>query len=694
MKLATCCIVLAVACGLAPSYAADVSSGGPAPGLKLTLESNGATDTRPARLIAFRANVDAPPSPFLSAGPFKATWEGTMTQRIKGEYSFSALGRGGTLKVTVNDTVALDVSGDDLSGKPGSTVPLKKGKNTFKAEYTSPKDGEASVRLLWMSKGVLPESVPPTVFSHDAEDEKLVAQNRLRRGRDLLAEHRCARCHAPDFKLDVAGVMPELAQDAPNLDGIGARVKQEWLARWITDPHAFRPTTAMPRVFAKPAEDGKIADEAAHIAAYLASDGGGQQEMVEASPGAATEGARLFANLGCVGCHVAPDVKDPAPTSRSRNPLAHVPDKWHFNALLEYLKKPEQHYQWSKMPNFRLTDDEANQLASYLFRGAEKRQVVVNGDAAKGRELFQSTGCINCHATTKHENAFTTKALAGLADFTRGCVAKDASARGKAPEFPLTDDDRAAIAELAKTKFASLKQDTVAEFAERQVATLNCTACHARDRQDDTWSSLKDEVATLTKDLPAEDAKIEEQFAGDQSRPPLTWLGEKLRPQWATQFIGGKVDYKPRPWLRARMPGFPARAEMLAQGQASAHGVPLVAPPLEKPDADLAEAGKKLIARQGGFSCVQCHGVGEMKAFAPFEAPAINFVHVADRLTREYYDRWVYNPQRVMPGTRMPNFADGEGKTALKDILGGDAKRQFDAIWNYLLMGKEMESPE
>jgi hypothetical protein len=41
----------------------------------------------------------------------------------------------------------------------------------------------------------------------------------------------------------------------------------------------------------------------------------------------------------------------------------------------------------------------------------------------------------------------------------------------------------------------------------------------------------------------------------------------------------------------------------------------------------------------------------------------------------------------------MPSFADSEGKTALKDIEGGDAKRQFDAIWNYLLLGKEMKPP-
>jgi len=104
--------------------------------------------------------------------------------------------------------------------------------------------------------------------------------------------------------------------------------------------------------------------------------------------------------------------------------------------------------------------------------------------------------------------------------------------------------------------------------------------------------------------------------------------------------------------------------------------------------------GKKLVSKIGGFSCIQCHGVGEQKPLAPFEAPAINFAHVSERLNREYYDRWVYNPQRVLPGTRMPQFADYEGHTALKDTLGGDARKQFDAIWNYLLLGSKITPPK
>ena len=45
-------------------------------------------------------------------------------------------------------------------------------------------------------------------------------------------------------------------------------------------------------------------------------------------------------------------------------------------------------------------------------------------------------------------------------------------------------------------------------------------------------------------------------------------------------------------------------------------------------------------------------------------------------------------------GTKMPTFADAEGKTAFKDILGGDATAQFEAIWQYLRAGRNIIAPE
>jgi mono/diheme cytochrome c family protein len=664
-----------------------------APGLKLMIEAGGLTDARSARLVSLRVNADSPPSPMLPPGPFKATWDGVITQRIKGDYTFSAIGRG-TFKVTINDQVAVHVTGDDFAGKPGPVVQLKKGKNAIHAEYVSPKEGDAVVRLIWSAREFIPETVPPTLFTHDASDKPLRGQMRLRRGRELVANLRCLKCHTSDVQ-SAGGAMRELAADTPSLLDIGQRRSQAWLAHWINNPHAMRPDTEMPRVFHASGES--LSQEARDIASYLIESSAKAQATDEkGSADDANAGARLFTGLGCVGCHVAPGIETPQETPTIRVSLKFVKSKFQPGALKEFLLKPEQHYQWIRMPNFRLTDGEATALSAFLrSRPTAELSGDTSGDAARGKQLFQSSGCISCHSS-KTENLFKVAPLAELlekSDWQRGCVAKDDAARGKAPNYELTDDSRDAIVALASTQFASLKQDTTAEFAERQMAALNCLACHPRDRQDDTWSGLKAEIDTLMKDVPPEQEKGESAIMGDQTRPPLTWAGEKLRPQWAADFINGTLKYKPRPWLAARMPGFPARAKALAQGLAFAHGCPPAAPANAKPDPQLVPIGQKLVGKVGGFSCVQCHGVREQKAFAPFEAPAINFAHVSDRLTREFYDRWVYNPQRVQPGTRMPSFADLEGKTALKDVLEGDAKKQFDAVWNYLLTGKQIEPP-
>ena len=83
-----------------------------------------------------------------------------------------------------------------------------------------------------------------------------------------------------------------------------------------------------------------------------------------------------------------------------------------------------------------------------------------------------------------------------------------------------------------------------------------------------------------------------------------------------------------------------------------------------------------------------------MKATAVFEAPGVNFQYVDERLNKHYYDRWVYNPLRVQKDTKMPAFADPAGKTAITDVLDGDARRQYDAIHHYLREARRIRPPE
>ena len=64
------------------------------------------------------------------------------------------------------------------------------------------------------------------------------------------------------------------------------------------------------------------------------------------------------------------------------------------------------------------------------------------------------------------------------------------------------------------------------------------------------------------------------------------------------------------------------------------------------------------------------------------------------RLRKHFYDRWVIAPMRVHKESKMPAFADQEGKTSIREIYDGDARKQYDAIWHYLLEGEGIRPPE
>ena len=86
------------------------------------------------------------------------------------------------------------------------------------------------------------------------------------RGRQLMRQFGCAGCHT------VSGVPGAVGLVGPQLTRIGERVyiagvlanSPDNLVRWIVDPKAYSPRTAMPRT-------GISEEQARHVAAYLYS---------------------------------------------------------------------------------------------------------------------------------------------------------------------------------------------------------------------------------------------------------------------------------------------------------------------------------------------------------------------------------------------------------------------------------------
>jgi cytochrome c551/c552 len=235
----------------------------------------------------------------------------------------------------------------------------------------------------------------------------------------------------------------------------------------------------------------------------------------------------------------------------------------------------------------------------------------------------------------------------------------------------LSADQRAALASFFVSDVEFVGAIPPAEAAERLIRQFNCGACHARDEERSPRQLLTvEEGSGIVPD----------------AIPQLTWTGEKLRTDWLAKFLAGERHAPLRPWLKARMPAFPAIANVLADGLRAQHGIAAEPEPPFKPDPELAAIGAKLAAPTA-LDCRQCHGFGPEEPRGDKQtliALGLNFSDSRERLQRDYYDRFIRNPPRCDPGLRMPILAPDGKTTKVTTIFGGDASKQFDALWHYL----------
>lgn len=621
-----------------------------APGIRVAFTANSATDSRVDDSVQLFVSNGHAPTPFLGSGKFDAVWDGFISVDLRDRYEFRVEANG-KYKVEINDAVALEGSGSgDKPSEPSKRIRLGKGNNKLKVTYASPTTGDAFLRLHWSSPDFDFEPMPAKALSHAANDG-LAKASALRRGRELFVERRCHKCHTQ--AIPEAGML-ELASDAPAFAGIGSRRNADWMRRWILDPSAFRHASVarMPKLFHGPGAEKDAAAAAAYLASLKAD--GGQPNL---SAGDADKGAHLFTTLHCEACHQAPGTHKADDAKISLN---FVNQKFAPGALAGFLQKPEAHYAWIRMPNFQLSAKEAAGIAAFLRSKAEAASAAAPAATmiAHGRELVESAGCLNCHVGPG-ENRFAKQVKLTEAD--AGCLADFVGASSTAARYAMPADERGALRTFvgARSGVDSLKRHVPAEFAKRQIQSLGCANCHGK-------------------------------YDGF---PKLESLGGKLRPEWSKKFIAGHIDYKPRYWAPDRMPAFASRAKGLAQGMAAHHGFGPVSSGTPKIDAEMAASGRKMVGTDGGFSCIACHAVKEFGAQQVFESAGINFGQVGERLRKDFFQRWLMNPLRVDPGTKMPVYFAG-GMSPLFDFYEGDAKKQIDAFWEYIRQGDKMPLPE
>lgn len=642
--------------------------------LVATFTRDGVTDSRLDRFPALSIQAGEPVTPFLTPGPFQATWKGKLVVPRRQRLVFSFEGEGtASLKISGKEVLKRE---NTLGGAASESIRLNPGELEFELGYTSKPDGSATLRLYWEEANMVRQTIPPSAYNSEHTEATTLGEQQ-RAGRLIFAQQNCVKCHVPGAGLG-STPMPETSEIAPILMGIGERVNEEWLKRWVAEPHTLKPTTHMPALV--DAKTGEGRQKASDLAAYLVSLKLGAPALPAPDPALVRDGGVHFHELGCIGCHNPPDKGSADPT---RVPLNNVASKYLPGALVEFLKKPNAHNPFSAMPDFKMSDDEANSIAAFLTQSSKDQQTKVAGefpagDATRGAKVAESLQCGVCHPGLPMDLQAMPAALEVIfkKDWSAAGCAASPDKRGKSPVLNLTEADRQALVAFAKTGGDSLRRDTSAEYAHRQIEALRCTACHGIDDRPALLSSLQSETQPLTAHLP----KLNERV--DQSRPLLTFMGEMLNTSTIESMIAGTVDSRPRPWLATRMPSFSAQATGLANGISKTHGVEPNKAAEMKVDPALVEIGKKLVGTEG-FSCTTCHGIGDQKPTAAFEVEGINFKLVPGRLREDYFHRWMDNPQSVIPSTKMPRYAQ-DNKSQRTDVLDGDAKKQYEAIWNYL----------
>jgi len=714
-----------------PTLAADAEIDADAlrPGLIATYTGGRGTDTvsvtRLEPTIALALKAGESPHPRLAMENGNARWEGYLKILRAGEYHFKAQVRG-KFRFSLDGKDVVVAESADSPVVSEKAVKLGAGVHALVAEYVRPK-GNAAVEVTWRSGQFRDEPLAFAALGHDPAKmpEKFAHDVRADQGRFLVEERNCLGCHKPTS--DSALLKGLVSRQGPDLSKVGERVFPGWIYQWLENPQTIRAGASMPVLFSDD-ETGKVERHA--VAAYLASLGGPlkPQAIPDAKkPVNVGPGERYFGSVGCLACHHEESKKD---KESSRNsplflpvpsafPLTNQGSKTTPEKLAAYLNNPLAISPSGRMPHMLLQGNEAQELARYLcnrsdsavsrdlpaapakekilpvFQQVEPRVEELGAfdkltPAAQlvdlGKRLVIDKGCNNCHTIAPGGKPFasvfaktTFEDVCKATAQARGCLSTESGKRGPAPWFDFNEEERKSVQVFLKEGANGAGTPAPAFAARVTLQRFNCLACHTRDGEGGLSSSLVEDLRRYEK---AENSEA-------VTPPTLTGIGHKLRTSTMRQVLVNAN--RARPWMALRMPQFgEANVGKLPEQIASLEGTELddqiykVALSAEK-----LEAGKKLIGKRG-FGCISCHDLANVPNSGT-RGP--DLARTTDRVRYDWYLRWLEQPQRMQPGTRMPSVFSG-GKSLLDGVLGGHADAQAEALWAYLSLGPGMPLPE
>jgi len=564
-------------------------------------------------------------------------------------------------------------------------------------------------------------------------------------GLAIVEKGGCFGCH----QIDRWGHTPK---PGPGLRKIATKTNEEFAHKWIMAPRDFKHDTWMPHFFNQINSNDEASIKRTHqeiraIVHFLFKNSEPFDMEKIPEKGNPENGKMLVKSLGCMGCHrMEEDPNEDAIPSfdamrRQQGPnLIYLGSKTNQQWIYNWIRNPQSYSQNTKMPNFRLSKQEASDISAYLiseknaefdarsvpdldineldkivvsFLGQTKRKVEVNAELSSmdtdhklsyaGEKLIRHYGCFSCHNIGGFENTkpigtpltfegskLITKLAFGFmgdeiehtkwdwfklklknpriydmipqGDSKYSLSVKHHLEKARMPNFGLNEAELDAIVtvllgfvkdEIPSTKLpARTTRNLIVEEGERLIQTFNCKGCHSIDGDGGVIrSSVAQWVGEIADESASQDASIVQSF----SPPLLNSEGRKIQPEWLFNFF--KEPQMIRPNLAVRMPTFSMMSNedwnkiikyfQYKDGQLMAYEHRIK---IDK-NSDSYKAGEKI---QELGACNNCHFYGLQKPKQTALSWAPNLVLAKERLRPEWLKEWFEDPQKIMPGTKMP----------------------------------------
>ena len=282
-----------------------------------------------------------------------------------------------------------------------------------------------------------------TAASAEAGDETAI-RTLLARAESLRVINSQLAARIDELNLQTRYLLQDQKKVGPNLKDLKLKLRKEWIPVWLKDPEGFRPGTKMPKFWRFEHDKDEGEKDLKAIAAYLWQNSFEGKVPTQAQ-GDKTKGKGLFESRGCLGCHSIGQGDSTMGGVFAAN-LSRVGEKANYDYIVRWIYNPRERWapycpkekrdltpddfakhgkpftfdtelhstcpndgaelqvqNMTVMPNLRVSEQDARDIASYLFSLSAPPSY---GDASfmddpqlveRGRMQIKQYGCAGCH---------------------------------------------------------------------------------------------------------------------------------------------------------------------------------------------------------------------------------------------------------------------------------------------------------